>query len=97
MNRLVRKLYSETGSKVLFTVLCLIFFAGQSYIFITRTFPNVSKPFASSFEVQSFVQDALWDVWLRMLIWPALLFMILTIEIISLWKKKRGQKNQAAN
>ena len=67
-------------------VMCLVLFAGQSYLFVTKTFCRFLKPFAEHPELHSYIHDALWDVWSRMLIWPFLLFTWLVAEVIKNWK-----------
>lgn len=76
------KSISRINSHLIFGVISLILFSGQTYIFITMTFQNILKPFAELPQIHSFVQEAIWDVWLRMLIWPILLFVLLLATII---------------
>ena len=84
----MNKLSSAKNAYMIMGVMCLVLFAGQSYIFVTKTFCRFLRPFAEHPEIHSYVQDALWDVWLRMLIWPALFFVLLTADLHNMKKDK---------
>lgn len=85
----MNKFFSIENSHVIFGVLCLILFSVQSYLFVTKNFNDVLMPFAEHPQILSFVQAALWGVWLKMLIWPILLFLVLVLTIFRM-KKHNG-------
>jgi hypothetical protein len=88
MNKLIHKLFSEKNSRIIFGVMCLILFSGQTYLFVTKTFFEFLRPFAEHPEIHSYVREALWDVWSKMLIWPVLLFIVVFTDVIRLRKGK---------
>jgi len=88
MNKLITRISTDRNVHMIFLVLCLILFSGQSYLFITKTFCGILKPFAEHPEIYSFVKEGLWDTWLKMLIWPTLLFIVLIGDLIKMRKSK---------
>ena len=69
--------------------LCMIFLLVQSYIYLTFSFDSVLTPLAELPQTQSYVKDALLDVWSEMLIWPFMFFMLILTEVLAIWRARR--------
>ena len=69
--------------------LSMIFLLVQSYVYLTISFDSVLTPLAEFPQTQSYVRDALLDVWSDMLIWPFMLFMLILAEILAIWRARR--------
>ena len=82
---------SEIKWRIMVAFLSMVFLLGQSYIYLTVSFDRVLTPLAEIPQTQSFVRDALLDVWSGMLIWPFMLFMLILSEVLSIWRARRQQ------
>ena len=74
---------------------CSVLFIGQTYLFFYRTFGGVLAPFSQSPQVQAYIQDALVDVWQRMLIWPVMFFVILIASAIRIKRLNSGKHSSS--
>ena len=89
----MKKPTSDLISMIIVAVICLVILLGQSYLYVTKSFKNVLIPMTEFPHFYSYVEDALWEVWVGMLIWPLFLFVFFVAEIIRMWRKKRSQEN----
>ena len=69
--------------------LSMVFLVVQSYVFLKISIESVLTPLAEYPKTQSYVHEALLDVWSNMLIWPFMLFMLILAELIVIWRARR--------
>ena len=84
-----RDRFSEYFFHAIVALMLLVIFIGQSYLMVQHRFSALVAPFESHPEILTHIEEGLWGVWASMLIWPALLFMVLVLDLIRIKKSEK--------